>query len=65
MIKHTNLFGDECGVAVLSGNRYVAVIQEVERFIQLRLQTGRKATLIHIGATVQHHFSWLRGVSDS
>lgn len=35
----------------------------MESFIQLCLQTGGEATLIHIRATVQHHFSWLRGVS--
>lgn len=29
----SHLFGDECWISVLSDNRYVAVIQEVESFI--------------------------------
>lgn len=60
-----DLFGDERGVAVLSANTEVAVTQEVESVIQLRLQTGREAALIRVGATVQHHFSGLRRVSET
>lgn len=63
VLSGAHLFGDECGVAILSCNRYVAVIQEVESFIQLLLQLGREAALIHVGTTVQNHLSGLRGVS--
>lgn len=61
----SDLFGDECGIAILSGNGYVAVVQEVESFIQLLLQAGGEAALIQVWATVQHHLSGLRGISET
>lgn len=64
-VLSSDLFGDERGITVLSGNTYVAVIQKVESFIQLCLQTEGEATLIYVGTTVQHYFSWLRGVSET
>lgn len=64
-VLSSDLFGDERGITILSGNTYVAVIQKVESFIQLHLQMEGEATLIHVGATVQDHFSWLRGVSET
>lgn len=64
-LASSDLFGDEGGVPVLSGDTEVAVVQEVERFLQLLLQTLRETTLIQVGAAVQHHFSGLRGISDT
>lgn len=65
MVLSSDLFGDECGITVLSGNTYIAVIQKVESFIQLCLQTEGETTLIYVRAAVQHHFSWLRSVSET
>lgn len=49
---------------VLSGRRYVAVVQEAQGFVQLSLQTGAEAALINVGATVQNHLPGLTGISE-
>lgn len=59
------MFGDEGGVMVVSGHRYVAVIEKPQSFIQLSLQTGAETTLIDVWATVQNHFSGLGRISET
>lgn len=49
---------------VLSGRRYVAVVQEAQGFVQLSLQTGAEAALINVGTTVQNHLPGLTGISE-
>ena len=57
------LSGNESGVPVFPGWGYVAVVEEVESFLQLRLQTRWEAALVEVRAAVQDHLSGLRGIS--
>lgn len=50
---------------VLPGRRYVAVVQEAQRFVQLGLQAGAEAALIKVRAAVQNHLPGLGGISET
>lgn len=61
----SHLLGDEGGVSVCSQPSQVAVVEEVQGLVELRVQRGRQAAAVPVGATVQDHLPGLTRVPAS